>query len=57
VASKLYTHALGRTPGEHDAAVLNKLAASFAAAGNRFDQLMLELVASEGFRFVEPFSP
>jgi hypothetical protein len=57
LVSKLYTHALGRSPGGRDGAVLNKLASGFAAGGNHFDQLMLDLVASEGFRFVEPTSP
>jgi len=37
--------------------MLNKLATSFAAGGNHFDQLILDLVASEGFRFVEPTAP
>jgi hypothetical protein len=57
LVSKLYTNALGRAPGERDGPVLNKLAASFAAGGNHLDQLLLELVASEGFRFVEPTAP
>jgi hypothetical protein len=54
LVSKLYTNALGRAPGERDGPVLNKLAAGFAAGGNHLDQLMLDLVASEGFRLVEP---
>jgi hypothetical protein len=57
LVSKLYTHALGRPPVERDGTVLNKLAGSFATGGNHLDQLMLDLVASDGFRFVEPTSP
>ncbi|HXI58600.1 MAG TPA: DUF1592 domain-containing protein [Polyangia bacterium] len=57
LVSKLYTNALGRAPGERDGTVLTKLASSFATGGNHFDQLLLDLVASEGFRFVEPSAP
>jgi hypothetical protein len=57
LVSKVYTNALGRAPGERDAPVLNKLAATFASGGHQLDQLMIELVASEGFRFVEPSAP
>ncbi len=57
LVSKLYTQSLGRAPGERDGAVLNKLATSFASGGNPLDQLMLDLVASDGFRFVEPTAP
>ncbi len=52
--SKLYTNAQGRAPGERDTAVLNKLAADFAASGHHADELLLDLMASEAFRFVEP---
>jgi hypothetical protein len=57
LVSKLYTQALGRAPVERDALVLDALATRFAAGGNRFDQLLLDLVASDGFRFVEPTAP
>jgi hypothetical protein len=57
LVSKLYTQALGRAPVERDAVVLNKLAAGFAAGGNRLDQLLSDLVTSDGFRFVEPTAP
>jgi hypothetical protein len=57
LVSKLYTQALGRAPVERDAPVLDALATGFAAGGNRFDQLLLDVVASEGFRFVEPTTP
>ncbi|HXK19224.1 MAG TPA: DUF1588 domain-containing protein, partial [Polyangiaceae bacterium] len=57
LVSKLYTQALGRAPVERDALVLDALATHFAAGGNRFDQLLLDLVASDGFRFVQPTAP
>jgi len=57
LVSKLYTQALGRAPVARDALVLDALATRFAAGGNRFDQLLLDLVASDGFRFVEPTAP
>ncbi len=57
VVSKLYTQALGRVPVERDALVLDALATRFAESGNRFDQLLLDVVASDGFRFVEPTAP
>jgi hypothetical protein len=37
-----------------DDPAIAELAKSFAGAGHRFDQLLIELVASEAFRFVEP---
>ena len=57
LVSKLYTQALGRPPVQRDAQVLDALATRFAAGGNRFDQLLLDVVASDGFRFVEPTAP
>ncbi|HXK20259.1 MAG TPA: DUF1592 domain-containing protein [Polyangiaceae bacterium] len=57
LVSKLYTQALGRAPVERDALVLDALATRFAAGGNRLDQLLLDVVASDGFRFVEPTAP
>jgi hypothetical protein len=56
VASKYYTHAQGRTPVGVDSAALDSLAAQFAASGNRADQLILNVVTHEAFRFVEPRS-
>ncbi len=52
--SKLYTHAQGRTPLGVDAPAIDALLQRFAAAGNRADQLLVELASSEAFRFVEP---
>ena len=40
-----------------DAAILDKLAADFAASGNKADQLITNLVSAEPFRFVEPTKP
>lgn len=55
--SKLYMNAQSRAAGGRDATALEKLAADFAASGNKVDQLLLNLVASEAFRFVEPSKP
>jgi Protein of unknown function (DUF1592)/Protein of unknown function (DUF1588)/Protein of unknown function (DUF1595)/Protein of unknown function (DUF1585)/Protein of unknown function (DUF1587) len=54
VVSKVYENALGRTPGEADGLALDALARSFAANNNRVDQLLVDLVSSEAFRFVQP---
>lgn len=54
VARKLYTHAQGRDLLPVDDPAIAELAKGFAGAGHRFDQLLIELVASEAFRFVEP---
>lgn len=50
----LYSYALGalNTPGEQEAVAT--LTAGFAADGSRIKPLLVELVASEGFRFVTP---
>ncbi|MEA2697455.1 MAG: hypothetical protein QOI66_1726 [Myxococcales bacterium] len=55
--SKLYMNAQSREAGERDAAILDKLATDFAASGNKADQLLIGLVSSEPFRFVEPTQP
>jgi hypothetical protein len=55
--SKLYMNAQSRMAGERDAAILDKLAADFAASGNKADQLITNLVSSEPFRFVQPTKP
>ncbi len=52
--SKLYASALGRTPIALDSVALDRLAERFAAAGNKVDQLLVDLVTSDSFRFVEP---
>jgi hypothetical protein len=50
----LYSYALGTldSPGEADAVAA--LTATFVAGGSRIKPLLVELVASEGFRFVVP---
>jgi hypothetical protein len=55
--SKLYMNAQSRAAVERDATILDKLATDFAASGNKADQLLLSLVSSEPFRFVEPTKP
>ncbi|HVU51976.1 MAG TPA: DUF1592 domain-containing protein [Polyangia bacterium] len=54
LVSKLLTFAEGRKLGGHDAPALDALATAFAKGGNRVDQLMLDLVTSDAFRFVTP---
>ena len=52
--SKLYTYAEGRTLTGHDATSLDGLATGFQKEGNHVDQLLLDLVSSDAFRFVTP---
>jgi hypothetical protein len=54
LVSKLLTFAEGRRLSGHDAPALDALATTFAKGGNRVDQLMLDLVTSDAFRFVTP---
>jgi hypothetical protein len=54
LVSKLLTFAEGRRLSVHDASALDALATTFAKAGNHVDQLMLDLVSSDAFRFVTP---
>jgi len=54
LVSKVYVNALGRVAIDVDGPALNSLAKQFADSGNRVDQLLLNLVNSEAFRFVEP---
>jgi hypothetical protein len=54
LVSKLYAEAQGRQAIELDRAALSGLAATFAAGQNRLDSLLLALVSSDNFRFVEP---
>ena len=54
LVSKLYAEAQGRPASELDRAALNGLVESFVGSQNRMDQLLLSLVASDSFRFVEP---
>jgi len=52
--SKVYANALGRVALDLDGAALSALAAKFAASGNHADELLLDVIASDSFRFVEP---
>jgi hypothetical protein len=52
--SNMYANALGRTPINLDGAALDQLAGQFASSGNRADQLLVSLVTSDSFRFVQP---
>jgi len=52
--SKMYASALGRTPIELDGPALDRLAGLFASSGNHIDELLVNLVTSDSFRFVEP---
>jgi hypothetical protein len=54
VVSKIYINALGRAAIDVDGPALNALAKQFASSKNRVDQLLVNLVSSEAFRFVEP---
>lgn len=52
--SKVYQNALGRPAISLDGAAVNALAAQFSAGKNQADQLLLNVVSSEAFRFVAP---
>ena len=52
--SKVYQNALGRPAITLDAAAINALSAQFSANKNQADQLLLNVVSSEAFRFVAP---
>jgi hypothetical protein len=52
--SKVYAHAQGRSPGAVDRAALAELTTAFGLDGHRADRLLVALVSSEAFRFVEP---
>ena len=54
IVSKLYSSAQGRELVAVDTAPVGELTSAFQAQGHRVDQLLVELVSSEAFRFVEP---
>jgi hypothetical protein len=54
LVSKIYGEALGRAPLRVDASSIEELTADFSNSQNRLDQLLITLVTSESFRFVEP---
>ncbi|HXI60577.1 MAG TPA: DUF1588 domain-containing protein, partial [Polyangia bacterium] len=51
--SKLYEQAQGRTPLAVDNPVLADLGKKFVTSGHRADQLLLDIVSSDAYRFVE----
>jgi len=51
--TKLYERAQGRTPLDVDGAVLASLSKRFDQSGRRADQLLLDIVSSDAYRFVE----
>jgi hypothetical protein len=57
LVSMVYTYLQGRAINDKDAPSLDTLATSFASGGNHVDQLLLQLVTSDSFRFVEPAKP
>jgi hypothetical protein len=57
LVSRFYTYAQGRASNAADAPALDGLATRFASTGNRLDQLLVDLVASDAFRFVQPGAP
>jgi len=52
--TKNYTNAQGRVPTDWDTAALNALTTQFVADGNRADKLLVNLVSSDAYRFVQP---
>jgi hypothetical protein len=54
LVSKVYENALGRLPLDVDGTALDALIGQFVTAGNRVDQLLVNLVTNDGFRFVAP---
>ncbi|HSZ83230.1 MAG TPA: DUF1588 domain-containing protein, partial [Polyangia bacterium] len=54
LVSKVYTFAEGRALTGHDNPALDGLATTFSKNGNHVDQLLLDLVSSDAFRFVTP---
>ena len=54
LVSKIYAEALGRRALQVDRAAIEQLAAGFSSSHNRLDQLLITLLTSDSFRFVEP---
>ncbi len=53
LVSKLYQHAQGRAALPVDKSTLAGLTAQFESSGHRADKLLLDIVASDAYRFVE----
>jgi len=51
--TKVYENAQGRAPIDVDAAVIASLSKQFDAKGHRADQLLVDIVSSDAYRFVE----
>jgi Protein of unknown function (DUF1585) len=51
--SKLYEQAQARTPLAVDSPVIAGLTTQFNTSGHRADQLLLDIVSSDAYRFVE----
>ena len=51
--TKLYEHAQGRAPLKVDAAVIAGLSKQFGDKGHRANQLLVDIVSSDAYRFVE----
>ncbi len=47
----LYRHATAHVDGAYEQPILEDLSGSFADSGYRVRQLLVELVASQGFRY------
>jgi len=54
LVSKIYSEALGRRATRADGEALEQLSGGFSESQNRMDQLLVALVTSDPFRFVEP---
>ena len=52
--SKIYQNSLGRAALDLDSAAIAALAKQFAASQNHADQLLVDMVSSDAFRFVAP---
>jgi hypothetical protein len=51
--TKLYEHAQGRAPLAVDASVITALSTRFTTEGHRANQLLVDIVSSDAYRFVE----
>src|SRR6185436_2537611 len=54
LVKQIYGEVLGRSPIQLDRAAIEQLSAGFSESQNRLDQLLISLVMSDSFRFVEP---
>jgi len=52
--SKVYANSLGRIALDLDGAALSALATQFAQSGNHADELLMDVITSDSFRFVVP---